>query len=554
MLDGCTPWPEEFAERYRVAGHWRDETLGELLGRLARTHSYKTALVAGTDRWSYAELDTRADRLAAGLDWLGIGPGDRVVVQLPNTAELVALLFALFRIGAQPVLALPAHRSSEITYFCEFTEAVAYVIPDVHMAFDYRELAADVAARVPTLKHVLVAGDPGGFTALGDVRGDPVDLPRPDPAEVALFLLSGGTTGVPKLVPRAHQEWSYSGRAVAEACDYGEETVHLVSLPLTHNWPLTHGLLATFHAGGTLVLAPGPSPDETFPIIERERVTETGLIPGAALLWMEAAEWDEYDLSSLRRVTIGGTKLQPELARRVEPALGCRLQQAFGMAEGLCGFHRWDDPEDVVLVSQGLPVSPDDEVRVVDEDDHDVPPGEVGQLLARGPYTVRGYYRAPEHNDRTFTADGFYRTGDLVRLLPSGHIVFEGRVKDQINRGAEKIAAEEVENQLLAHPGIREVALVGLPDEVLGERICACVVPRGTPPTLAELSLFLRGRGVAAFKFPDRLEIVHELPLTPLGKVSKKTLTALLISSGAPLSSSLIGSGAAAPSSFVKDA
>ncbi|WP_440074073.1 (2,3-dihydroxybenzoyl)adenylate synthase [Streptosporangium sp. OZ121] len=537
MLEGFTPWPEEFAERYRAAGHWTDENLGEFLRRLARSHPGRTALVAGPHRWTYAELDSRADLMAAGLHELGIGAGDRVVVQLPNLPELVTLFFALFRIGAQPVLALPAHRSSEITYFCEFTEAVAYVIADTHLGFDYRELAAEIVARVPTVKHVLVAGDPGGagdpgnsagFVALGDVRGERLpDLPRPDPAGVALFLLSGGTTGVPKLVPRAHQEWSYSGRAVAEACGYDENTVHLVNLPLSHNWPLTHGLLATFHAGGTLVLAPGPSPDEAFPIIERERVTETGLIPGAALLWMEAAEWGEHDISSLRRVTIGGTKLQPELARRVEPALGCRLQQAFGMAEGLCGFHRPDDPADVVLVSQGLPVSPDDEVRVVDEDDNDVAPGEVGQLLARGPYTTRGYYRAPEHNARSFTADGFYRSGDLVRLLPTGHVIFEGRVKDQINRGGDKIAAEEVENHLLAHPNVREVAFVGLPDEILGERSCACVVPRGTPPTLVELTAFLRGRGVAAFKFPDRLEIVEALPVTPLGKVSKKQLVGM---------------------------
>ncbi|WP_327585124.1 AMP-binding protein [Nonomuraea sp. NBC_00507] len=528
MLDGCTPWPQEFAERYRAAGYWRDENLGEFLHELARSHGERTALVVGPHRWTYAELDERADRMAAGLHALGIGPGARVVVQLPNVPELVPLLFALFRIGAQPVVALPAHRASEITYFCEFTEATAYVIPDAHLGFDYRELAAEVAARVPTLKHVLVAGDPGEFTALGDLpAGSLPDLPRPDPADVAIFLLSGGTTGVPKLVPRVHQEWSYSGRAVAEACGYDASTVHLVSLPLSHNWPLTHGLMATFNVGATLVLAPGPSPDETFPLVEREGVTDTGLVPGMALLWMEVAEWGEHDLSSLRRVTIGGTKLNPELARRVEPALGCRLQQAFGMAEGLCGFHRWDDPADVVLVSQGLPVSPDDEVRVVDEEDRDVPPGEVGQLLARGPYTVRGYYRAPEHNARAFTEDGFYRTGDLVRLLPTGHVIFEGRVKDQINRGGDKIAAEEVENHLLAHPHVREVALVGLADEVLGERSCACVVPRGAPPAHQELVAFLRGRGVAAFKIPDRLEIVDALPLTALGKVSKKKLTAM---------------------------
>ncbi|NUT38640.1 MAG: AMP-binding protein [Thermoactinospora sp.] len=528
MLDGFTPWPEEFARRYREAGYWTDENLGELLRRQARDHPGRTALVVDPHRWTYAELDSRVDRMAAGLHGLGIGPGDRAVVQLPNVPELVVVLFALFRIGALPVMALPAHRSSEIAYFCEFTEAAAYIVADTHLGFDYRTLAAEVVASVPTVKHVLVAGEPGDFVPLAEVDGERLpDLPRPDPAAVALFLLSGGTTGVPKLVPRTHQEWSYSGRAVSEACGYHAGTVHMVSLPLCHNWPLTHGLLATFHAGATLVLAPGPSPDESFPLIERERVTETGLIPGAALLWMEAADWGEYDISSLNRVTIGGTKLQPELAHRVEPALGCRLQQAFGMAEGLCGFHRPDDPADVVLISQGLPVSPADEVRVVDEEDNDVPPGEVGQLLARGPYTTRGYYRADEHNARSFTADGFYRSGDLVRLLPSGHVVFEGRVKDQINRGGDKIAAEEVENHLLAHPNVREVALVGVPDEVLGERSCACVVPRGQPPALAELTTFLRDRGVAAFKFPDRLEIIEALPLTPLGKVSKKQLAGM---------------------------
>ncbi|WP_246268012.1 (2,3-dihydroxybenzoyl)adenylate synthase [Nonomuraea typhae] len=562
MLDGCVPWPEEFAERYRAAGYWKDETLGEMLRARAREHGDRPALVAprgstrgstrqtgrstgpgagrvtghgqvtgpatgprgegttgsdeaGWERLTYAGLDARADRVAAGLRALGIAPGDRVVVQLPNTAAFVTLIFGLFRLGALPIFALPAHRSSEITYFCEFTAATAYVIPDED---DYRHLAGEVLAKTTTLEHVL--------TEIPEA--DPADLPRPDPADVALFLLSGGTTGVPKLVPRTHREWAYSGRAVAEACGYDQDTVHLVSLPLGHNWPLTHGLLATLHAGGTLVLADGPSPDETFPLIESEGVTETGLVPGVALLWMEAAEWGEHDLSSLRRVTIGGSKLSDELAKRVEPALGCRLQQAFGMAEGLCGFHRPEDPPEVVLVSQGIPVSPADEMRVVDEDDRDVPPGEVGQLLARGPYTIRGYYRSPAHNAQTFTHDGFYRTGDLVRLLPTGHVVFEGRVKDQINRGGDKIAAEEVENHLLAHPNVRQVALVGVPDEVLGERSCACVVPRGEAPALPELAAFLRERGVAAFKIPDRLEIMTDLPLTPLGKVSKKALTAMV--------------------------
>ncbi|WP_188197724.1 (2,3-dihydroxybenzoyl)adenylate synthase [Nonomuraea sp. SYSU D8015] len=523
-----TPWPEEFAERYRKEGLWAGRSFGELLKGWAGERGSRTAVVAPDHRWSYADLDRRADRLAAGLHGAGIRAGDHVVVQLPNLAEFVALLFALFRLGALPVIALPAHRRSEIRYFCDFTEAVALFVPDVHQGFDHRELAAEMLAEVPSLRHVFVAGDAGPYTALDDVDADPVPLPPRDPGDLALLLLSGGTTGVPKLVPRTHDDWYYSGRAVAEACDYDSSTVHLVTLPIGHNWTLTHGMMATFHAGGTLVLAPSADPDVAFPVIAEERVTDTGMVPGVALLWIEATEWMDEDLSSLRQVTIGGTKLNPELAKRVEPALGCRLQQAFGMAEGLCGFHRGADPEEIRLISQGLPVSPLDELRVVDSADHDVEPGAAGELLARGPYTIRGYYRAPEHNARAFTSDGFYRTGDVVRLLPTGHVVFEGRVKDQINRGGDKIATEELENHLLAHPRVRDVAVVGVPDEVLGERICACVIPKGDPPDLDDLVNFLVERGVARYKLPDRLALMESFPQTGLGKVSKKDLVAQL--------------------------
>jgi len=158
----------------------------------------------------------------------------------------------------------------------------------------------------------------------------------------------------------------------------------------------------------------------------------------------------------------------------------------------------------------------------------DVAPGSLGQLLTRGPYTLRAYYRADEHNAKAFTADGFYLTGDLVRATPTGHLVVDGRVKDTINRGGEKVSAEEVENHLIAHPAVHDVALVAMPDDLLGERTCAYVLPRGGPPTLAELKAFLRERGVADFKLPDRLEVVAEFPYTAVGKVSKKELTARL--------------------------
>ncbi|MGW3284842.1 (2,3-dihydroxybenzoyl)adenylate synthase [Streptomyces sp. NPDC001002] len=528
MLDGWVTWPKPFARRYRDAGHWQGRPLDRLLRDRAERAPGRIALVdADGQRWSYADLDRRADRTAAGLRRLGIGPGDRVVVQLPNTDAFVVLFFALLRAGAVPVLTLPAHRESEIVHVAETAGATAYAIPDVLDGFDHRVLARAVRKAVPSLEHVIVAGDPAEFTAFDDLDAEPVPLPVPDPGDVAVLLLSGGTTGKPKLIPRTHDDYTYNVRASAEVCGFDESTVYLVVLPTAHNFALAcPGILGTLLVGGTVVLSPTPSPDDAFALIERERVTATAVVPPIALLWLDAVEWEEADLSSLSLLQVGGSKLGAEPAARVEPTLGCTLQQVFGMAEGLLNYTRLDDPSDLVIGTQGRPLSPDDEIRVVDEDGHDVLPGETGELLTRGPYTLRGYYRAPEHNARTFTDDGYYRTGDLVRVLPSGHLVVEGRAKDQINRGGDKISAEELENHILAHPAVHDAAVVGMPDATMGERTCAYLVPRGgaTTPTQRELAAFLADRGVAAYKLPDRVEVVDIFPRTSVGKIDKKAL------------------------------
>ncbi|WP_395111419.1 (2,3-dihydroxybenzoyl)adenylate synthase [Actinomadura sp. SCN-SB] len=525
-MDGFVPWPPEFEARYTAEGYWSDRLLGGVL----RGEPDRVALVAGDERITYAELDRRADRVAAGLRSLGVARGDRVVVQLPNTASFVVVFLALVRIGAAPVLALPAHRESEIGYLCELSEAKAYVIPEMgDGGFDYRALA-----RAVRVEHVVVDGDAQEFTALADLDVDPAPVPAadgPDPADVGVFLLSGGTTGLPKLIPRTHRDYVYNLEASAELCGFSDATVYLVVLPAAHNFALAcPGILGVFATGGTVVLAPSGAPDEAFPLIEREKVTVCAMVPPIALLWLDAVSWSDEDLSSLELLQVGGAKFAAERAAQVPEALGCAVQQVFGMAEGLLNYTRLDDPPELVERTQGRPLSPADEVRVVDEDGNDVEPGEVGELLTRGPYTLRGYYRAPEHNARSFTPDGFYRTGDLVRRLPSGHLVVEGRAKDQINRGGDKISAEELENHLLAHPSVHDAAVVGMPDPVMGERTCAFLVVRegAAAPSLRETKDFLRDRGVAAYKFPDRVEIVAEFPRTPVGKIAKKALAARL--------------------------
>ncbi|RKT55497.1 (2,3-dihydroxybenzoyl)adenylate synthase [Saccharothrix australiensis] len=530
-------WPPEVAARYRAAGHWRGQTFGALLTALAAAHADRPAVVGERDgtttRWTYAELDDRAHRIAAGLVESGVRPGDRVVVQLPNVPEFLPVVFGLWRAGAWPVFALPAHRHSELRHFAEQSEAVAIVTVDRHERHDHAGTARAVAGDVASVRQVLVVGS-AEFDHLAATW--PRELPDPDPAGVAFLQLSGGSTGLPKLIPRTHDDYLYSVRESARICALRPDSVYLAALPVAHNYPLSSpGVLGALHAGAAAVLAPRPDADTAFRLIESERVTITGVVPPLAAAWVQAAARTAHDLSSLEVLLVGGAKCGRELAERIGPALGCRLQQVFGMAEGLVCYTRLDDPDDVVLGTQGRPISLDDEIRVVDPDDPaapsdaEVPPGEVGALLTRGPYTIRGYYRAAEHNATAFTPDGFYRTGDLVRRTPTGHLEVVGRAKEQINRGGEKVAAEEVENHLMAHPDVLDAAVVAVPDEYLGERTCAYVVPAaGAAPSGAELRRFVRERGVAAFKVPDLVQVVEEFPVTGVGKTSKRELRAAL--------------------------
>jgi len=531
-LEGCVPWPEALAERWRALGYWRGETFGSMLRERADAHPDRLALVAGAERWTYGELDARVDGLAAGLIGRGFVPGDRVVVQLGNEPAFVEIVFALLRIGVLPVFALPAHRSREIGHFAQITEARGYVVSGTPAGdFDARALAGELRERLASLEHVIVAGsDPGDHEALDALRDAgadraAIDAAGPPAAAFAFLQLSGGSTGVPKLIPRTHDEYLYTLRRSAEVCGLDERSVYLAALPAAHNFPLSSpGIMGAFYAGSRVVLAPAPSPEVAFGLIEREGVTITGLVPPLAMLWLDAARRRDEDLSSLAVLQVGGAKLSAEAARRIGPGLGCRLQQVFGMAEGLVCYTGLDDDEERIVTTQGRPMADDDELRVVDTEDRVLPVGATGSLQTRGPYTIQGYYRAEEHNARAFTSDGWYRTGDIVRVTADGDVVVEGRDKDQINRGGEKVAAEEVENELLAHPAIHDVAVVAMPDPLLGEKICAFVVARGAPPRKPELRRFVLQRGLAAYKVPDRFEFVDEFPRSHVGKVSKAAL------------------------------
>ena len=526
-------WPEEFARRYRAAGHWRGETFGSYLRERATAHPERVAIVAGDMRWTYAELDARADALARGLLDAGIKPGERVIVHLPNIPEFLAVVFGLFRAGILPLYALPAHRITEIEHFASSGEAVGYVAAERHDGFDYRALARELQGRVPSVKNVFIVGDAQEFTSFAALemqgRASSTEPVPPVPSTVAFLQISGGSTGLSKLIPRTHDDYIYTLRESARICGLDGDSVFMGALPIAHNYPMSSpGVLGALYAGSRVVLSPSPSPEAAFPLIERERVTDVSLVPPLLLVWMQAAPGTKSDLSSLKVIQVGGAKLMPEVARRVRPTLDVTLQQVFGMAEGLVNYTRLDDPDELIIQTQGRPISEDDEVLVVDDQGNAVPEGEPGYLLTRGPYTIRGYHNNPSANARSFTEDGFYRTGDIVKRTPEGYLVVQGRATDHINRAGEKISAEEIEDHLLAHPQVFDAAVVSIPDEYLGERSCAFIIAQGERPKGAVLKQWIRSRGLAEFKVPDQVVFVDSFSATAALKVSRKELRAAL--------------------------
>lgn len=530
MMPLVQPFPPEFAARYRAAGYWRGETFPQMLRDRAARFADRIAVVGGDQRWTYADLLAQAETAAHGFLSLGLQPGDRVVVQLPNIPEFFSTVFGLFLAGLVPVYALPAHRQTEVVHFLRRSEAAAYVIAASHDGFDYRVLARAVREELPELAHVVVVGEAQEFTAFSGFKNAPdAEFSDPEPSSVAFLQISGGSTGLSKLIPRTHDDYIYSFRASAEICGLTEESVYMVALPAAHNFPMSSpGYFGAFYVGATVVLAPSPSPDTAFPLIEREKVTITGLVPPLALLWLQAAPTSKYDLSSLQVLQVGGAKFMPESARRVRPTLGCTLQQVFGMAEGLVNYTRLDDPEEIIVETQGRPISEADEVLIVDDQGNPVADGEAGNLLTRGPYTIRAYHNDAGANARSFTEDGFYKTGDVVKRTPEGYLVVQGRATDHINRAGEKISADEIEDHLLAHPNVFDAAVVSIPDQFLGERTCAFVIPQGEKPKAPALKAFMRTRKVADFKVPDQIVFVEAFDLTAVGKVSRKELRARL--------------------------
>jgi 2,3-dihydroxybenzoate-AMP ligase len=538
-LPGVVPHPAAAVDRYMAAGAWGTRSLPAAFRYAATAYAGRTALITPDTRLTYRELDTRSDAVAAGLLSSGLRPGERVLLQLTNSATAVVAWYGLLKAGLIPVCTLAIHRRLEIEQIGRKSAAVAHLVQADFPGFDLAGLAQQVAGLLPAMRQLLTVGAAPGTPGLriedlqdheisGTERAGLLEIAESlDVRGPAVLQLSGGTTGTPKIIPRLHAEYRYNADLTASWWGHTEHSVLAFGLPLAHNAALTNGLHAAHGAGAALLLAT-PAAHVMLPLMTEHGATWTMSPPGLAREYLSHPAFDDAVARLGTWVLTAARVPRPvydELTGR-----GVHVTQAFGMSEGLFLFTPHDAPADLRAETVGVPISPLDEVRVLQPGTEiEVAEGETGELAARGPYTIRGYLAAPDRDRDAFTAEGFYHSGDLVRARRyHGKLSYsiEGRMKDLIDRGGEKINAEEVELLIAGHPAVAEIALIGMPDPRLGERGCAYVVPRDpqTPPTLAGICAYLEAEGLAKYKWPERLELTDTLPRTQIGKVSKAEL------------------------------
>ena len=540
-VPGLVAFPEEAVRRYRAAGVWSDRTLAQEFRAVADRHPDRLAVITPDARLTYAELDRRTDRIAIGLRDLGLLPGDRVLLQVTNHVWSVLAWYGILKAGLVPIATLALHRRHEILEIARQSEPAVHLIEPGFRSHDLVALATEVAKEQPTLRRLLTvatATPPAGAITLESLEStsrsaDPAaaratveEIQNTIPGDaLAVLQLSGGTTNIPKLIPRLHTEYWYNARTYAEAIDLDATGTVAHLLPMVHNAGIVCALHAAHSVGGCVALA-APDPAQ-FKAIAPD-ITHTMVSPALAAMVTKDSELFD-SLAGLRRLVWVNGPLPADIVAKCETPTRM-IVQMFGMGEGMCMATPATAPAEIRHRTVGTPIGPFDEVRVyAPGTEEPVPPGTPGELCARGPVTIRGYFQAPERNAEAFTSDGFYRTGDIVVEVPHGGRSFyrlEDRIKDLINRGGEKVNAAEVENLLVRHPAVERAALVAMPDERLGERACAFIVPKADAqtPDLGEVQRYLDGIGVAKFKWPERIEPVDAFPLTNISKVDKRAL------------------------------
>jgi 2,3-dihydroxybenzoate-AMP ligase len=536
-LEGFTPYKKEDAETYNKLRWWSGLTFGDILDRAADIHPEKEAFVDRKTRLTYGEARENTNKLAIGLMDLGIQPLDRVLVQLPNWNEFVFAYFGLQKIGAIPVLLIDRYRQLEINNLISLSGATSWIIPSRYKKTDYVPIINDVLKEHPELEHIITVrgdGDQKPFLSLEQlIEGAELTEDnlarladrRPDPMQVAHMGPTGGTTGAPKIVPRTHNSLINGIEYCSKSWDQSNEDINLIAGPIGHDLTFSKGFIGAIITLGKIVFLDSTDDQEICETIEREKVTSIIWVPTLAQRMLQYKDLDTYDLSSLKKMHSAGGASHPELVRDVTERLKMKFYNGYGATEGMTTITRTTDDLKTICSTVGRPTCPYDTYKVIDQDGSELPSNSQGELVLKGPGVFTGYYNNPEENKRAFTKDRFFRTGDVATIDEKGYITLTGRIKEMINRGGESISATQIEELISRHPDVAAVAVIPMPDPVMGERVCAFIQPKaGAQLTFDEIISFLKGQKASVLQLPERMEFIDAMPYTGAQKMDKKSL------------------------------
>jgi len=537
VLKGFVPYKKEDAEKYNKLRWWSGLTFGDILDRAADIHPEKEAFVDQNTRLSYGEAREKANRLAIGLMDLGIRPLDRVLVQLPNWNEFVFAYFALQKIGAIPVLLIDRYRQFEINHLIGLTGATSWIVPSRYKKTDFVPIINDVLKEHPELKNVITVrgeGDQQPFLSLQNlIQGTELTADnlarladrRPDPMQVAHMGPTGGTTGEPKIVPRTHNSLINGIEYCSKSWEQSNQDIDLLAGPIGHDLTFTKGFIGSIITLGKIIFLDSTDDQQLCETIEQEKVTSIIWVPTLAQRMLQYKDLDKYDLSSLKKMHSAGGASHPELVKDVTERLKMKFYNGYGATEGMTTITRTTDDLKTICTTVGRPTCPYDTYKVVDQEGNELPPNTQGELVLKGPGVFTGYYNNPEENKKAFTKDGFFRTGDVATIDEKGYITLTGRIKEMINRGGESISATEIERLISRHPDVAAVAVVAMPDPVMGERVCAYIQPKaGAQLSFDKIISFLKGQKASVLQLPERIEFIDAMPYTGAQKMDKKSL------------------------------
>lgn len=509
----------------------------QLFQDTVKRFSNREALVFGSRRYTFAELDKQVQQCAAGLYHHGVSKGDKIALLLPNWTEYIVTYFAAARLGAILVPLNIRYRSHEIEYILRNSEAKIIITCAEFASFNYVGLILEMRQNLPDLQHIVVVGQPQGSPGLISWESllheaAPNDLPtlELDPkTDLFTIIYTSGTTGVPKGAMLTHSNLVSNGLVMAEVLVTSEQDRFLVVVPLFHIFGMSPCVLSAYGSGAAIILLDVFKAEDALQLIQTEAITVHHGVPTMFILELNHPNFAQYNLASLRTGIIAAAPAPAEVIRRIRKEMGCEIASAYGLTEtSPCLTMTTFDDDDTVRAETVGRALPGMEIQIVDETGQAVPTGDIGELICRSNGVMQGYYKMPEATAAAINSAGWFFTGDLATLDERGYVRIVGRKKEMINRGGFKVYPREIEELYYQHPKVQEVAVVGIPDPVLGEKTLACLkLKPGSSAEVQEMLDFLHGK-LADFKRPDYVRFVEAFPMTGSGKIKKMELRELL--------------------------